>query len=77
MAFAAKVRRDAGRSEPFEVVAPLAMPAGVSADELIASAGRWQTAGATAFHVGVIAREIDELVERLAWFGRHVIPAVS
>jgi probable F420-dependent oxidoreductase len=77
VAFAAKVRRDAVRSEPFEVVAPLAMPAGVSADELIASAGRWQTAGATAFHVGVIAREIDELVERLAWFGRHVIPAVS
>jgi probable F420-dependent oxidoreductase len=77
VAFARRVRGDAGRSEPFEVVAPLALPADVSVDALVASAGRWQAAGATAFHVGVVARGMDELVDRLAWFGRHVIPAVS
>src|SRR5205085_3828613 len=37
--FARRVRGEAGRPEPFEVVAPLAMPGGVSADELVASVG--------------------------------------
>jgi len=77
VAFARKVRVDAGLSEPFEVVAPLALPTSISADDMIASVGRWQAAGATAFHVGVVAGGIDELVDRLVWFGRNVIPAVS
>jgi probable F420-dependent oxidoreductase len=73
VAFAGRLRAEAGRAGGLEVVAPLAAPLGVGAEALLAAAARWREAGATAFHVGVAARTFPELLDRLAWFGREVI----
>ena len=72
-----RLRAEAGRPEAFEVVAPLAVPAGATADTLVAAATRWRGAGATAFHAGMAARGLAELLARLEWFGREVIPRVA
>jgi len=72
-----RLRAEAGRPEAFEVVAPLAVPAGVPADVLVAAAARWRAAGATAFHTGIAARDLADLLARLEWFGREVIPLVA
>ena len=77
VAEARRLRADAGRPEAFEVVVPLAVPAGATAGELVAAAARWRAAGATALHVGIAARGLAELLARLAWFGREVIPRVA
>src|SRR5207237_8794989 len=50
VAEARRLRAEAGQPGAFEVVAPLAVPAGVPADVLVAAAARWRAAGATAFH---------------------------
>ena len=72
-----QLRVEAGRPEGFEVVAPLAVPAGVTADALVAAVARWRAAGATAFHVGIAAGGLADLLARLEWFGREVIPLVA
>src|SRR5207247_10706786 len=77
VADARRLRAEAGRPEAFEVVAPLAVPAGATADTLVAAATRWRGAGATAFHAGMAARGLAELLARLEWFGREVIPRVA
>jgi len=77
VADARRVRVEAGGPEAFEVVAPLAVPAGVTADALVAAVARWRTAGATAFHTGIAARDLADLLARLEWFGREVIPLVA
>jgi len=77
VADARRLRAEAGRPEAFEVVAPLAVPAGATADTLVAAAARWRGAGATAFHAGMAARGLAELLARLEWFGREVIPRVA
>ena len=33
----------------------------------------WTRSGATAFHVGIPAETLADLLERLEWFGREVI----
>src|SRR5206468_2781852 len=76
-AIVAAWRAGAGQPGAFEVVAPLAVPAGVPADVLVAAAARWRAAGATAFHTGIAARDLAELLARLEWFGREVIPLVA
>ncbi len=77
VASARRQRAEAGRPAAFEVVVPLAVPAGAAADELLAAAARWRAAGATAFHVGIAARGLADLLARLEWFGRDVIPRVA
>jgi probable F420-dependent oxidoreductase len=72
-----RLRAEAGEPGAFEVVAPLAVPAGATADVLVAAAARWRAAGATAFHTGIAARGLAELLARLEWFGREVIPLVA
>jgi probable F420-dependent oxidoreductase len=74
---AGRVRAAAGRSRPFEVVAPLAVPPDAPPRDLIAAAARWRKAGATAFHAGIAAESFRELLARLAWFGAEVIPHVD
>ncbi|HXJ35398.1 MAG TPA: LLM class F420-dependent oxidoreductase [Candidatus Eisenbacteria bacterium] len=76
-AYARHLRHDAGRSDAFQLVAPLAAPAGVIADKVLADVNRWREAGATAFHVGVGADSWPQYLDRLAWFGRSVIARVS
>jgi len=77
VADARRLRAEAGGPEAFEVVAPLAVPAGVTADALVAAVARWRAAGATAFHTGIAARDLVDLLARLEWFGREVIPLVA
>ena len=77
VAEARRLRAEAGRPEAFEVVAPLAVPADATVDALVAAAARWRGAGATAFHAGMAARGLAELLARLEWFGREVIPRVA
>src|SRR5438477_4316963 len=74
---ARRLRAEAGRPEAFEVVAPLAVPAGVTAEALVAAVARWRAAGATAFHTGIAACDLADLLARLEWFGREVIPRVA
>src|SRR5436189_5072192 len=49
VADARRLRAEAGRPEAFEVVAPLAVPAGATADTLVAAAKPWRGAGGNAF----------------------------
>lgn len=73
VAYAHDVRARAGREGPFEVLAPLAVPADATAAGVLAAVDRWRTAGATAFHVGLGAESFAEFLTRLAWFGAHVL----
>ncbi len=77
VADARRLRAEAGQPGAFEVVAPLAVAAGAATDELVAAASRWRAAGATALHVGIAARGLAELLARLEWFGREVIPRMA
>ena len=77
VADARRLRAEACQPGAFEVVAPLAVAAGAATDELVAAASRWRAAGATALHVGIAARGLAELLARLEWFGREVIPRVA
>ena len=77
VADARRLRAEAGQPGAFEVVAPLAVAAGAATDELVAAASRWRAAGATALHVGIAARGLAELLARLEWFGREVIPRIA
>ena len=70
------VRAKAGMPDAFEVVAPLAVPAGASAERVIEAAGRWRAAGATALQVGFEADSLAELLSRMEFFGRDVMPDV-
>jgi probable F420-dependent oxidoreductase len=72
-ALARRIRADAALPDAFELVAPLAVPADASADEIIARIETWRKAGATAFHAGIAAASLAALLDRLAWFGRAVI----
>jgi len=78
LAAAARERRAAaGRTDPLELVAPLAAPADAAAEQVLAEARCWRAAGATAFHVGVGAGSWSGYLERLAWFGREVAGRVD
>ena len=77
VADARRLRAEACQPGAFEVVAPLAVAAGAATDELVAAASRWRAAGATALHVGIAARGLAELLARLEWFGREVIPRIA
>ena len=74
---ARELRADRGRSEPFEVVAPLGVAPGASAEELVLAARHWREAGATSFHVGIAADSFVGFLGRLEWFGGRVIPHVA
>lgn len=65
-------RAAAGRTEPFDFVAPLSVPVTASADAVLTQVQQLRAAGATAFHVGFGATSLEHHVERLAWFGREV-----
>jgi len=71
--YARRLRTEAARPDAFEVVAPLTVPLEATAEEVLATVATWRNAGATAFHVGVGARALGELLTRLEWFGREVI----
>ena len=71
---ARELRAAAGRPEDFAVIAPLAVPAGASADQVLEAIGRWRQAGATAFHAGVTGSSFADHLARLQWFGQEVIP---
>lgn len=74
---ARRLRAETGRTDCFELVAPLAAPAGAATDAVVADARRWRAAGATAFHVGLGARTYAAYLDRLAWFGAEVKPRVD
>jgi probable F420-dependent oxidoreductase len=65
------------RTEPFTVVAPLAVPPGAAAGEVLGAARRWAAAGATALHAGVAARSLSEWLERVSWVGERVLPQLG
>jgi probable F420-dependent oxidoreductase len=72
-AYARHLRHDAGRSETFALVAPLAVAADAAADPVLRDITRWREAGATAFHVGLAADSWAQYLDRVTWFGRAVI----
>ncbi len=74
---ARRLRAESGRTDPLEMVAPLAAPADADAGAVVAEAARWRAAGATAFHVGIGADGLAEFCDRLAWFGAAVAPRVE
>ena len=77
--FAAAVafaRRERSSDTPIELVAPLAVAADAAPASVVEEAGRWRHAGASAFQVGLGARSFAELLERIAWFARDVVPQV-
>jgi probable F420-dependent oxidoreductase len=76
-AYARHLRHDAGRSDAFTLVAPLAVPPEAPADVVLRDVTRWREAGATAFHVGVGAESWAQYLDRLAWFGRAVISRIE
>ena len=70
---ATRIRTQAGRTDPLEMVSPFSVPADASASAMLEHVTRWRAAGATAFHVGIGAESWAQYLERLAWFGQHVI----
>jgi len=72
--WARRLRAEAGRPDAFDVVAPLAVAPAATAAEQLAAVAAWTKAGATACQVGIGAGSLAELLERLDWFGREVIP---
>lgn len=70
-------RTEAGRAGAFTLVAPLEVAADATVDGVVASAAAWRRAGATAFHVGVAAGSLDELLTRFEWFGGRVRPLLE
>ncbi len=73
VANAKTVRAEAGRTDPIEMVAPLEIPAAMTADAALALLRSWVAAGATSFHLGVPADSFAEYIDRLGWIGTHVI----
>ena len=73
VAHAREIRAETRRSGDFAVVAPLGVPLDANQGDMRAAIERWQGAGATAFHVGISARSINELLDRMRWFGSEVI----
>jgi alkanesulfonate monooxygenase SsuD/methylene tetrahydromethanopterin reductase-like flavin-dependent oxidoreductase (luciferase family) len=73
IAEAREIRSAAGRSGPFEVIAPLSVPLAAAAADVRAAVARWATAGATGFQVGLPARSLKDFCARLDWLGREVI----
>lgn len=67
VSYAHQVRAEAGRPAAFEVVAPLGVAPDADAAALGAAAARWREAGATAFHVGIVAASFTEYLDRLEW----------
>jgi alkanesulfonate monooxygenase SsuD/methylene tetrahydromethanopterin reductase-like flavin-dependent oxidoreductase (luciferase family) len=77
VALVRRTRAEAALPDAFDVIAPLSVATTASADDVLAAAAQWRAAGATAFHVGLAARSFEELLDRLAWFGRDVAPRVA
>ncbi len=73
VAQAKRQRAEAGRTDAMEMVAPIEIPIGVTADAMLATMRTWCAAGATSFHVGVPAESFAEYIDRLGWIGQHVI----
>ena len=77
VAYARELRVAAGRTTPFEYVAPLGVAPDASREAVLEAVAGWQAAGATALHVGVAARNQAHYLMRLEWLGREVMPAVA
>lgn len=75
--WAGELRTDAGRTGPWDAVAPLGVPADADAGAVVARAAEWRRAGATVLHVGVVAESFAEHLARLEWFGREIMPHVQ
>ncbi|MGH7818880.1 MAG: TIGR03619 family F420-dependent LLM class oxidoreductase, partial [Candidatus Binatia bacterium] len=69
----ARLRAESGRTGAFDWIAPVHVARDAKAGALRAEVGRWQEAGATGWHVGIESRGIEELVERLEWFGGEFV----
>jgi probable F420-dependent oxidoreductase len=67
----------AGRADPLEFVAPLAVARADDAGAVLGCVESWRKAGATGFHVGLAHRSLDELLERMAWFADGVLARSS
>ena len=66
-------RAEVGRPNDLTLVAPLAVTETVTRDDLLRRIDEWRKAGATALHVGIDATSFPQFLERLEWFGTHVI----
>jgi probable F420-dependent oxidoreductase len=75
--YATRIRAEARGADALTLVAPLAIGETATRDELIERIMEWRTAGATALHVGVSATSFPRFLERLEWFGTHVIGSQS
>lgn len=74
VAYAKRVRAEAGRTGDLTLVAPLGVAVGATRDDLLKRIEDWRKAGATALHVGVGATSFAQFLERLEWFGREIAP---
>ena len=74
VARAREIAAAAGRTGAFEFVAPLGVSTTVTTDEVARQIELWRRAGATSFHVGVASRSLTELLARMDWFAREVMP---
>jgi probable F420-dependent oxidoreductase len=77
VAGATEIRKKAGRSAPFEFVAPLTVAAEASRGDVVRQIEAWRRAGATSFHVGLGNRSLEEFLERMEWFAGEVMPKVG
>jgi len=71
-AYACQVRADGGGA-PLTCIAPLAVAADDAPDAIAARIAEWTAAGATAFHVGVVHRSLEHLLERMAMFAERFV----
>jgi probable F420-dependent oxidoreductase len=75
--YARTQRAEAGRHGAFTLVAPLEVARDATADAVVDAATAWRRAGANAFHVGIAADALDDLLARLEWFGGRVRPLLE
>jgi alkanesulfonate monooxygenase SsuD/methylene tetrahydromethanopterin reductase-like flavin-dependent oxidoreductase (luciferase family) len=74
---ARQVRQRAGRTSDFEVVAPCHVGRADRAERVLERLRAWQSAGATAAHVGFESSSLKELLERMAFLQRDVVPLLT
>lgn len=74
---ALEARQQTGRTGSLEIVAPLHVGRKETAPRLQERAGAWRDAGATALHVGLESASLAELLERMEFVRREVMPFVA